>query len=193
MTILFETREQYLNAFLTEIRPVFESLGYPLPEKIRVTCGFPSQQARSMLRRVGEHWHGSASDDNTHEIMISPVLADRWDVLSTLTHELVHAALPLGTGHKGDFPKLAKLLHLEGKPTSTTHGEKFRESFSPIADSLGDYPHARLNVSSRKVQSTRMIKAACPCCGYTVRLTKKWADLGLPSCPVDGNPLLFAD
>src|SRR4030088_2490873 len=33
------------------------------------------------------------------------------------------------------------------------------------------------------------LKADCPECGYTIRLTKKWADLGLPSCPTDGAPL----
>jgi len=191
--IIFETREQYLNAFLSEIRPLFGSLGYPLPEKIRLTCGFPSQQARSMLRRVGEHWHGSASEDDTHEIMISPVLADRWDVLSTLVHELIHAALPAGTGHKGDFPKLCRLLHLEGKPTQTSHGEKFIEAFSEIVDSLGDYPHARLNVSTRKAQGTRMLKACCPECGYTVRLTKKWADIALPDCPVHFTDLTLSE
>jgi hypothetical protein len=31
-----------------------------------------------------------------------------------------------------------------------------------------------------------MLKAECPECGYTVRLAKKWADVGLPSCPTDG-------
>ncbi|MDQ6920240.1 MAG: hypothetical protein M3256_12390 [Actinomycetota bacterium] len=34
-----------------------------------------------------------------------------------------------------------------------------------------------------------MLKAECPECGYTIRLTKKWADVGLPSCPTDGGAL----
>jgi hypothetical protein len=38
-------------------------------------------------------------------------------------------------------------------------------------------------------QSTRMLKAECAECGYTIRLTKKWADVGLPSCPTDGAAL----
>jgi hypothetical protein len=60
--------------------------------------------------------------------------------------------------------------------------------FGDLVASLGDYPHARLNVSAdRKVQSTRMLKAVCPSCGYTIRLTKTWADQGLPTCPNDGS------
>jgi len=35
-----------------------------------------------------------------------------------------------------------------------------------------------------------MLKASCTC-GYTVRLTKKWADLGLPNCPKHYNQKLI--
>lgn len=35
----------------------------------------------------------------------------------------------------------------------------------------------------KKTQSTRLLKAACSSCGYTVRVTKRWADKGLPPCP----------
>ncbi len=34
-----------------------------------------------------------------------------------------------------------------------------------------------------------MLKAECPECGYTIRLSKRWADLGLPTCPTDGAAL----
>jgi hypothetical protein len=34
-----------------------------------------------------------------------------------------------------------------------------------------------------------MLKAECPECGYTIRLAKKRADVGLPSCPVGGAAL----
>jgi hypothetical protein len=36
-----------------------------------------------------------------------------------------------------------------------------------------------------------MLKAECPECGYTIRLTKKWADVGLPTCPTDGGGLVL--
>ena len=46
------TREDWINSFIAEFRPVFDSAGFPLPAKIRGTCGFPSTKARS-LDRVG--------------------------------------------------------------------------------------------------------------------------------------------
>jgi len=61
----------------------------------------------------------------------------------------------------------------------------FRDMFGDLVASLGDYPHDGLTVPARpKTQSTRMLKAMCPECGYTIRLTKSWADKGLPYCHV---------
>lgn len=181
------TREQWLSGLVAELRPVFDSVGHPLPDRIRVTCGFPSKAARSdKARRIGEHWSPKASEDGTHEILISPVIDDPVEAAGILVHELAHAATD-GDGHQGRFPRLVTALHLEGKPSATTVGDKFRAEFGALIDSLGAYPHARLNVSGRKVQSTRLLKAVCPTCGYTVRVTQKWAQLGLPVCPTDGD------
>lgn len=50
----------------------------------------------------------------------------------------------------------------------------------------GPYPHAQLDPSctdGKKKQGTRMIKVVCPSCGYTVRTTAKWLEVGLPTCP----------
>jgi hypothetical protein len=55
---------------------------------------------------------------------------------------------------------------LEGKPTATTEGEKFKAEYQPLLADLGAYPHAKLNAgTNRKVQGTRMLKAACPVAG----------------------------
>lgn len=41
--------------------------------------------------------------------------------------------------------------------------------------------------SSRpRKQGTRMLKAACEDCGYTVRVTAKWLEIGPPHCPQHG-------
>ena len=82
---------------------------------------------------------------------------------------------------------LRPAMQLEGKLTATTIGQDFKDTFESLVSGLEEYPHARLNVSGRKVQTTRMLKASCPVCGYTIRLTSKWANLGLPSCPQDGS------
>jgi len=178
------TREEWLNAAVAELRPLFKQQGHPLPDKVRVTCGFPSQNARGRkCRTIGEHWSPSASADATHEIFISPIEDDPFEVFGVLVHELAHAATD-GDGHRGRFPALVRSLWLEGKVTATVIGDAFRTNFQPVIDSLGAYPHAALNVPPKaKVQSTRMLKAHCKVCGYTVRLTKRWADVGLPFCP----------
>jgi hypothetical protein len=37
-----------------------------------------------------------------------------------------------------------------------------------------------------KKQSTRLLKAECSAaCGYGIRITSKWAKVGLPLCPVN--------
>ena len=178
-----QTREEWLNKFLGEIRPVFQSAGYPLPDRIRLTCGWPSKLARSEAkRRIGEHWSPKASDDATHEISVSQVVDDPLEVCAILVHELSHAACD-GDGHRGRFPKCVSALSLEGKPSATVGGTAFKQAYGELIDSLGAYPHSRINVASeQKTQSTRLLKAACPVCKYPVRVTKKWADLGLPHC-----------
>jgi hypothetical protein len=177
------TREQWLAALIEELRGIFAVHGHPLPERIRPTCGFPSSKARSKAKHIGEHWSPAASDDDTHEVSVSPVVSDPYEVAGILTHELCHAATN-GDGHRGRFPDLARKLWLEGIPTHACAGAAFRLHFKDIIESLGEYPHAALNVGRVLTpQSTRMLKASCHC-GYTVRLTKKWADAGLPCCPL---------
>jgi hypothetical protein len=68
----FTTREDWLAQAIAELRPVYSALNHPLPDNIRVACGFPSSNARSAKNRaVGEHWSARASADQTHEILIS--------------------------------------------------------------------------------------------------------------------------
>jgi hypothetical protein len=193
MSNRFQTREDWLAQAVNELRPVFSALNHPLPANIRVACGFPSSNARSAKNRaVGEHWSAKASADQHHEILISPVVDDVFRVLGILVHELAHASTD-GDGHKGRFPALVKALSLEGKPTATTEGAKFKAEYLPLLEDLGVYPHAALNAgTNRKTQGTRMLKAACPHCGYTVRLSAKWASVGLPECPVDGAELILS-
>jgi len=79
---------------------------------------------------------------------------------------------------------------LEGKPTATVAGEQLRAKLGEIAEELGEYPHKALTPNAEiKKQSTRMIKVSCFYCTdddgnpYTVRLTRKWIEFGLPQCP----------
>ena len=39
-----------------------------------------------------------------------------------------------------------------------------------------------LNLDGRKKQSTRMLRCRCMDCGYTLRTTQKWIEVGVPTC-----------
>lgn len=195
------TREDWLNQAVDELRPVFDASGYPLPDNIRVSCGNPSRNARSANRAVGE-WHSAkSSSDNTHEIFVSPVVADPFEVFGILVHELAHSATE-GDGHRGRFPKCVRKLHLEGKPTHTKIGARFKHEFGALIESLGEYPHAPLNLGiDRKVQGTRNLRATCPQCGFLIHLTRKWAYVtkpngvevpNLPICPNDNSSFILS-
>ena len=177
-----KTREEWLSKAIAELRPVFDSVGHSLPSEIKASCGFPSSNARARKNRaLGEWWSPKQSPSGQHHIFIAPQVSDSFEVFGVLVHELAHSATE-GDGHKGRFPKLVKSLGLEGKPSSTVVGALFRDMFGDLVQSLGDYPHDGLSVPARpKTQSTRMLKAMCSC-GYTIRLTKTWADMGLPTC-----------
>lgn len=64
-----------------------------------------------------------------------------------------------------------------------------RTVIAPILKRAGKLPHAKLEgkQTDRKKQGTRLLKAECEKCGYTVRVTKKWAAEGLPYCGVRGH------
>jgi hypothetical protein len=185
-------REQWLNNAVTSVRGIFHANGYPLPDHIRASCGFPLTRARSLYRKVGDHFAPDASEDATHQIFISPVIDDSIEVLGVLMHELSHAVT--GAEHGKEFKNCVSKLWLEGKPSETKVGAEFRSNFAPILESLGMYPHAKLNVGSNyKAQTTRMLKAVCNTCvinapdgsvksQYTIRLSQAWVSKGLPTC-----------
>jgi hypothetical protein len=184
-------REDWLSAAVSELRPFFEAVGKPLPANVRVTCGFPSNAKRSGA--IGECWADTASADKTFEVLISPVLDDPTKVFEVLVHELCHATAG-AMNHGVNFQKVANLMHLAPSPTkagwkATGKAATFDSVYGEIIKSLDAYPHAALSMTTKKTQGTRMLKAVCPSCGYTVRLTSKWAALGLPSCPQDDDIL----
>jgi hypothetical protein len=189
---IYATREEWLTAAVEEFRAVFAAQASPIPLKVRVTCGFPSTARRSGA--IGECWADTASADKSMEVMISPVLSDPYRVVDVLVHELCHTTAG-SMNHGVAFQKVADAMHLipaAGKAgyKATTGGDAFRAAFGAIIDGLGAYPHAQLSMTSRKKQDTRMFKAICPTCGYTVRLSKKWADKGLPTC-IDGDTFVL--
>jgi len=125
------------------------------------------------------------SADKTHEIFVSPTVADSLHAGGILMHEIIHAIVGTHEGHKGPFVTLARAVGLEGKPTATNPGKALTRRLNALIGELGPYPHATLSLIQIKKAGTRLIKVACPACGYTVRATRKWLEIGSPICPTD--------
>ena len=181
-------REQWLNECIQKIRPDFERLGHPLPEKIRASCSWPSKSGlANKKRRIGEAWSSKNSADQSCEVFISPVLKDPIEVAATLVHELVHCAVGVEEGHKGRFSRLAKAVGLEGKMIATHAGATLKARLQEVTDAIGPYPHAELTHSNApKKQGCRLLKVVCEC-GCVVRMTRKWLDeVGPPTCGCGG-------
>jgi hypothetical protein len=178
-----KTREGWLEQAVAMLRPVFDQAKLKLPEKIYVSVGLPKGR-----NAVGECWHGQASEDGNAHIFIHPKDVDPVEVLSTLAHELVHVVLGPGIGHKAPFVKAGALIGLnDGKPKSLGAGQALKAVFETMLPLLGEYPHAALDTTTlKKPQTTRLVKASCPACGYTIRTTAKWLDYaGAPFCPAE--------
>ncbi len=182
-----ENREAWLNAMTEHLKPAFEETESPIPNNVRVTCGFPSLGGRPGKRQVlGECWPGNKSDDGHFEVFINPMRSNSLDVAGTLVHELVHTAVGTEAGHRGPFRTIALAIGLEGLMTATTSSPDLIEKLKLIIEEIGEYPHASLNFTKKPTQSTRMLKITCTVCGYLVRTSAKWASMGMPTCVCGG-------
>jgi hypothetical protein len=182
-TVVFQgTREEWLNAFTAAARPIFAKAEFPLPNKVRVSVGFPLNSRGGKV--IGQCWSTDASADGINEIFVTPTLDDTGRIADVLTHELCHAATP-GAKHGPKFKQCATAVGLEGKMTATTAGAGWHEWADPILADLGPIPHASLDPNQRgvKKQTTRLIKCACDDCGFTFRTTAKWISGKELQCP----------
>lgn len=183
MELFHDYREQWLDAAIQSVRPRFRACGYPLPDNIKVSCGWPVG-SRGAKKVLGQCFAPSASSKGNVEIFISPTLDKPGQVMGVLIHELVHAAVGNDAGHGKAFQKACAELGLTGKATEALPGPEMSGWLSAgIMPELGQYPHASVDFNQRKKQGTRMIKLVCPETGYTVRTTKKWIEQGYPTSP----------
>lgn len=189
------TREEWLNKAAVCLAELFDQNDLTVPP-VKISCGWPTKGATSTKHRtLGQCFTKACSTAAVNEIFISPVIADPIEVLGVLTHELAHAVDNCASHHGAGFVRMMKAVGLEGKATSTVASEALKVTFKRLVkDSLGEYPHQSLDMTKGggKKQTTRLLKAVCPECGYTIRLTQKWADTGLPLCPVDGRDFELA-
>jgi len=184
------TRESWLRAATDEIRPYFEKLGYRLPDKIRFAIAFTSTGKRGRIPI--ECWYPESSADQHFEIIIRADISEPLDALNRLVPVLVHTLLPSSVRYGKEYKAIAVRIGLEGPMRHATATPILKERLQAIANNLGPFPHAMLNFGSvsnaEKKQPARMLKAECSkTCGYTIRLSEKWARAGLPVCPVNAK------
>jgi len=187
----YATREDWLTDAVAQLRPIFDVIGKPIPNRIRVTAGHPINFKRN--RRLGDCHAAGDSADRSIEICVSPTIAKPVDVFTVLLSQLCRAtagALSYGTAYESIATEVGLVptnVDTLDKWKTCTGNAMFTDLYGELIAGLGDYPHAALGVADSRTQSTRMLKAFCPECSYTVRLTSKWAAMGLPTCPLDST------
>lgn len=186
-------RHEWIERASGELRKMFAGKGYRVPDKARVSIGWP-KGSHGGKRAIGQCWATSASADEHNEIFISPELGHSGRgtvdgsvrILGVLAHEFVHAAVGNEAGHRRKFQDAAKAVGLEPPWTATSEGAAFTAWAKPIVKKIGVFPAGALYATGRKKQSTRLLKCECPHCGYIARVTRKWIEkAGPPVCPSD--------
>src|SRR5215217_6592091 len=171
----YQTREDWLNAFIDAARPTFAAVNAPLPINLRVAIGFTSKGGKS--KSIGECWSSDASEDGHYEIFIKPTLDNSARICGVLTHELIHAAVGIPAGHGPAFKRVMIALGLSGKATATVESEAWYKWALPLIADLGPFPYGALTddgmVSGRKKQKAYLLKACCTMCDITARITAK--------------------
>jgi len=176
-------REQWLNAAVAQITPIFQNRGYKIPT-VKVSVGFPSTGGKG--RHLGQCWASKSAEDNINQIFIAPHLKTPLDYLDTLVHELVHAVDNCESGHGEGFKKIAIDIGLKGPMRSAGAGELLRRDLIVIAEKLGAFPHGRLSLPIPTAQkAVKRPSAVCAKCGYEVVMLRKHLHLGPPICPAD--------
>ena len=174
-----------MMALAEKLRPMFMSIDAKIPDRFRISLSLMKGKA------LGVCYDVTCSADHTYEILVKIDQADPLEVAAIVTHELIHASIGIDCKHGPEFKKVALALGLEGKMTHTRPGDRFRANIGPILEEMGPFPHARLDLDGKRVgpkkQTTRMHKAVCNECGYTVRVAAKWVAIGRPGCPVHGG------
>lgn len=178
-------REEWLMELSrAHLWPLIAKHGGKQPDRVRISVGFPKgSRGGKSGHAIGQCWPTQASADQHAEIFISPEL-EPLRAADVLLHELIHAATP-GAKHGGAFKKLAVACGLTGKMTATIAGPELVQLLEGALAKMPPYPHGVLRVPDGKKAGpgSRLLKVSCRDCGYTMRITRTWLELAIPTCP----------
>jgi hypothetical protein len=173
-------REAWLQRVIDVWRPLFDRAGRELPTSIRVSVGRPPSGSHT-----GVYYPPDASDDGVASIFVHPVISDSTRAAGIVVHLLCHAALG-DRKHGIMFRHLATRVGLIGPMRKTMEGPLFQQIMPFVIDRAGLYPHAALRQIKgldKLPPGSRLIRARCLGCGYTLRAAQKWLSVGVPTCP----------
>ena len=181
------TREEWLMRatalILTHVKDVG---GYVPTGDVRVSVA-PINVGRGNNAVLGRCYHASASEGGYREIFISADLTDTRIILGVLTHEIGHAVLKDGVGHRAPFKHFCEAVGFDfAKAEFASDGVLWWKWASKIADDLGTIPHKRLDARAKaqgekKKQPTRLLLLECPCCSIKLRTARKTLEAILAS------------
>src|SRR5947209_7634969 len=139
----FDYREEYLQALVAELRPVFGEVGIELPP-VRVSCSWAYRGGRKV---IGQCFPPAMVADRIPQIKISPILEEPFVIAHVMAHELIHACRP-AAGHGKEFRELALKVGLEGPMRSTSPGPVLADRLGVIVEELGPYPHVAIDLDA---------------------------------------------
>lgn len=181
-------REAWLRAAYAMVR---KELLPQAPATVAISWSFPSKGGtKSSRRTIGEcHYKGGSAVkvEGDRVILISPTLQEPYALIEVLVHEMVHAALPMGSGHRAPFSRLAKSIGLLKPWTATTAGDELKAKINGWLKRLPKWPGGHLVI--QHTQKNRQLKAVCDCePGRIIRGSAKLFEQGEILCGIcDGE------
>jgi hypothetical protein len=182
-------REEWLTRVAErDILPLIAANGGKIA-KFRVSVGWPKgSRGGKGAESIGQCWDPKCSSDGHYKMFISPKLG-AYEAVEVLVHEVVHLGAGLECKHRGAFKKIATAVGLEGKMTATVAGEELGKRIRAWMADMPEYPHGPMSAGGgdgtgkEKKPGSRLIKASCEGCEYTMRVAQSWLDIAVPMCP----------
>ncbi len=158
-------REWWLYHAAVFLFQLLEEVGV-VPVPVRVSCGWPSHGGMGQGKHViGQCFAQEVCADGVSQIFISPRIAESIQVLGTLLHELIHAAVGCEYGHGKQFSQVARRVGLSGPPTATIvdAGSPLYTVLQQFVTEQGAYPHAPIRAIQKQKAGSRLRLFECEC------------------------------
>ncbi len=172
-----KTREDVLNFVYSDfISEKLKKADFETAQNVKISIGFPKGKA------IGQCFSEKAGESFYH-IFITPQIKDFVRIVDILLHQAIHTRIG---GHRRNFAKVAAAAGLVQPWTATTASPLLRneiENYIKEKAIIWQQP-AIIETSTKKKQTTRMMKLECPQCEYIIRTAaKNIEEKGLPVCP----------